>query len=157
MKQISLRNYYLCGLWLPVIIPAAILGVDIFLYNTISVLGYFLLASMFVGGIQYLFFALWATYRYHKSSTEELEKFILKSPVRFIPVCALGVLIFFMIGDIINYSSNYALFNLGSLLISSLGVSLFSVPYGYFYIGITYATGFLLKKLNLIKTDAISQ
>lgn len=158
MKQIPLRNYYLFALWLPFILPAIIIGIDEIIMHKISGLGWVFLISVIFGGVQYLGFALWAFYRYYKSSVKELERFFLKAPLHFIPICALGILILFIIQDISRYNllieipEYYS--NLSRYIISSALISLFVIPYGYFYLSLTHIFKFVLKKLNIIKCNA---
>ena len=154
MKQISLRNYYLFAIWLPFIVPSVIIGLDnIFLHSEIvNLLGGFLFSPLIFGGVQYLGFALWATYHYRKSSVEELKKFSLKAPLYFIPLCILGILIFYItIGWITTFRYYSTENSAGSYLGISFFISLVVILYGYFYVALAHSLGFLLKKFNLIK------
>ncbi len=88
MKQISLRNYYLFALWLPIIVPAIFWVID--LYGNpgiVRAIFFFLYASVLFGGIQYLIFVLLITYKFFNKNFIELKKFILKTPVYFMAIC----------------------------------------------------------------------
>lgn len=153
MKQISLKNYYLFALWLPLIIPAIIYITDPHEANRgigDNILPALFYASAIVGGAQYLVFALWTSYRYHKSSADELEDFFYKAPVQFVPICAAGVLLFFIIGDL-NSSHPSFPYGLGNILIGSFIISLPAIPYGYFYVFLTIVLKSLLTGLDIVK------
>ncbi len=155
MKQIPLRNYYLFALWLPLIVPAIIFIIYRHDTNTgiaTNILPIFFYASVIFGGVQYLGFILWATYRYHKSSAEELEEFFYKAPVQFIPICASGILIFFIVVDLLKYHSLTSLvFSISSNIVPAIMISALAVPYGYFYIALTHVLKFFLIEFYLIK------
>ena len=140
--MVSLRQYYVFALWLPLIIPAIFLVAPIIPQELR--LAVFMVALVF--GVQYVMFAIWASCRHRNSTAEELAKFGRKAPLLFVPFCMIWFVAY------IFYEQHYMqhLYQ-GHDIPNILSLSFFAIPIGYFYVGLAHILTFILKKLKVIK------
>lgn len=128
------KTWYYWAMGLPIIWPFFLMFLtDIGLVpGVIRIFNSVFLAGAMAAGIQYALFVMgvywWSKYK----SADQMRAVSWRMPLYFFPVCAAGLLIFF-----IKYSGQHDSFLqslLGILLISS-----FVIPVGYFYVFMVHA------------------
>ena len=143
--MISLRQYYFFAIWLPIIVPVVLLY-RVYPLGEETEIDYF--SMMFVSavpfyGVQYLVFLAWIIYKHRKATTNTLREFSLIAPFYFLPF-ELASIIFAML---LSYIGN-------DLYDFMFIITICIIVFGYFYVGIAHALGFILTKIGFIKPDS---
>lgn len=148
---------YLYALWLPLVLIAVIsIGEAIlknFWWHQMSrATGYFLLSGMMCG-IQYLLFAAFATWRFHRMDARFLSRLSWVMPVMFFPLCFVGIWVFFQWAEMHANRAQYYTTQeeQDSILNSSIMLGTYCVFGSYLYVSIVHLVGWFLDKCGLME------
>ncbi|HQU81777.1 MAG TPA: hypothetical protein PKY59_01545 [Pyrinomonadaceae bacterium] len=148
----DLIKFYRFSLFLPIIVPLLISPAMLFLptmSHNLGLIVLFVVYSVLAGGIPYLILAIPLFFRMRNKTENHIRKRLLLMPVGMIAIFAIFALAAF-IGSLFSADRNtFATFKGG--LESLLFVSLFTLIFGYFYIGLTFGILWLLKRSGRIK------
>jgi hypothetical protein len=148
--MISLRQYYYIALWLPLIVPFLMWGLTYNIHDKdffIRTPFFLFFSAVKYSWLQYVVFASWTMYKYKKALTRELKKFSLEAPIAFIPYFAIG----FLLQDMVLHLHIPSIDSLFFTLI----LSLVCLPFGYFYVALSYSLQWVLEKTGFIKRELI--
>lgn len=140
-----MRCFYIFSLWLPLLLPAIVYCIDerqgaaTSYFHSLATL--YILVPWYVSGVQYVLFALWALFRCYRMSIDDIEAFLSKAPVYFIPFCLTGVWLFLFYQQPSESGTWFKW--------SIIAIPPACLIYGYMYVCITHGMGWLFQKLNI--------
>jgi hypothetical protein len=127
----SIYTVYRISIWLPIAIPAALLGLTQALslpLADISMVLEILVGSLVIGGVPYFFLALWATWWVGDRPEAEIRRMMFRAPLLMVALFASAELVGGLVFDSLMPSVAVAL--LGSVII---------IPLGYAYVALAVA------------------
>ncbi|NBO17735.1 MAG: hypothetical protein EBV03_00625 [Proteobacteria bacterium] len=154
------RHWYLFALWLPLIVLSIVsigeaLLATFWWHQMSRATGYLILAGM-MGGIQYLLFAGFITWKFHGMSSDFLAKLSMVLPLMFFPVCFFGLWVFFQSAELSANKEDYYtdVTVQDSIMAASVKLGVYFVAGCYFYVACVHILGWVLEQLRLIRADA---
>lgn len=151
------RHWYLFTLWLPLIVLSIVsIGealLTTFWWHQMSrATGYLILAGM-MGGIQYLLFAGWVTWKFIAMPADFLAKLSMVLPLMFFPICFVGLWVFFQFAEASANAEHYYtdITVQDSIMAASVKLGVFGVAGCYLYVSGVHFLGWVLEQLRLMR------
>lgn len=155
MSPINRKTWYYFALFLPLLFPLALLYTDEFLspqinytglhpalrmgFEFIRSIGFYLCSAVIFGGIQYLVFLAGVIWWGRRKTSDDFGRYAWLLPILFTPICGLGLAL--------QLTPQGTLLN---RLNFGLSIALFSLPIGYFYVGVTVLLTRILQAIGWI-------
>ncbi|HET9266628.1 MAG TPA: hypothetical protein VFO31_00635 [Vicinamibacterales bacterium] len=127
----SIYTVYRISIWLPIAIPAALLGMTQALrlpLADISMVLEILVGSLVIGGVPYFFLALWGTWWVGDRPEAEIRRMMFRAPLLMVALFASAALVGGLVFD--SFMPSVAVALLGSVVI---------LPLGYAYVALAVA------------------
>ncbi|MDP9206475.1 MAG: hypothetical protein M3P12_13645 [Gemmatimonadota bacterium] len=144
--MMSVNRFYRLALWLPILIPAAVMigasVVGLPTFEPLSSLVVALIASGLAGALPYSLFALWASWRIRGKSERDIRRLALRAP-------GLMVLVFIPVAFLMGASE-------GDALGGAFFILIYAVPcilvLGYGYVALVFWLRHLVRNREWIST-----
>ena len=127
----SIHSIYRLSIWLPIVIPAALLGIAQALslpLADISMVLEILVGSLVIGGVPYFFLALWGTWWVGGQPEPEIRRMMFRAPLLMVALFAPAALVVGLVVGALKPFTAVAV--IGSVII---------IPLGYAYVALTVA------------------